>query len=303
MPGSPVPYNFRRPDKFSKDHLRSIQAIQESFGRYAGNYLAAKVRSAVHVSLVQVEQSTLGEYLDELPFPTVLFISPLDPLVGQAVMQLDMHIAFLIIDRMLGGPGGAPSVQRGASVTEIEMLLFEEVGRGLLAEFAEAWQQVTPLRSPHCEVALGAMQVQGLLPSEVALVIRHEVRVEGVTGRLTICLPASMLEPVLPRLNARLLFAHPRAGESEQLERDLAAQLERVPLQLRVELGRVSVRVAELLQIEVGDVIRLDTTAGSPLPVLVEDRVRFLGQPGQRAGQLAVRIVERVSDDSIVPSV
>ncbi|MFO7270455.1 flagellar motor switch protein FliM [Sphaerobacter thermophilus] len=302
MSGSPVPYNFRRPDKFSKDHLRSIQAIQEGFGRFAGNFLASKVRAAVHVSLVHVEQSTLGEFLDGLPFPTTLFISPLDPLVGQAVMQIDMNLAFLVIDRMLGGPGDSTPVPRaGASVTEIEMLLLEELGQGLFAEFVNAWAQVTSLRAPHCEVALGAMQVQGLLPTEIALVIRHEVRMEGATGRLTICLPASMLEPILPRLNARLLFANPRAGVGEQLERDLAAQLERVSLAVRVELGRVTVRVADLLQVEVGDVIRLDTAADSALPVLVEDRVRFLGQPGQIAGQLAVRIVERVTDDTVVP--
>lgn len=293
----PVPYNFHRPDKFSKDHIRSVQSIQESFSRFAANLLASKTRAAAHIAVGDVVQATLGEFVAELPYPTVLFVSALDPLVGQAIMHIEMDLAFLIIDRMLGGVGSGFDDRGSASVTEIEMLLIEDVGRGLFAEFCNAWEQVAVLRPQQCEVALSPIQIQGLLPSEVALVVRHEVQLLNQTGRLTICLPASMLEPLTPRLNARLLFANPRGAAGTEVERELAAQLEKVGLNVRVELGRVGVRVAELLSIEVGDVIRLDTAADSALPVAVEDRVCFLGQPGQRAGQLAVRIVERFSGE------
>src|SRR5690606_31061335 len=113
---------------------------------------------------------------------------------------------------------------------------------------------------------------------------------------LSICLPASMLEPLLPRLNARLLFATRRAVAGDNIARQLSAQMENVPLRLHVELGRVSIRVADLLDIEVGDVIRLDTSANHALPVVIEDRACFLAHPGQQAGQLAARIVERLDD-------
>lgn len=296
----PVPYNFRRPDKFSKDHIRSVQSIHDAFGRSAGHFLASKVRSAVHVDLASVEQTTLAEYLDGLPFPAVLFLSALEPLVGRAIVQVDMELAFLVVDRMLGGTGTLSTYERtSATVSEVEILLLEDLGNGLFSELCSAWEQVARLRSPGSEVALSATQVQGLLPSEVALVIRHEIRMLNVTGQLSVCLPASMLEPLTPRLNARLLFANPRADAGNQAARDLAARLENVALTIRAELGRVSIRVAELLSLEVGDVIRLDTPADSALPVLIEDRPRFLGYPGQRSGQAAIRIAERLDEESL----
>lgn len=290
----PVPYNFHRPDKFSKDHIRSVQSIQEIFSRFTANLLAAKVRSAAHGTLLQVEQETLGEFVDSLSSPELLFVTGLDPLAGQAYIHMDYDLALLVIDRMLGGTGGEGAARRGTNLTEIELLLFEDLGRGLFEELCNAWEQVAVLRPQRCEVLLSPLQIPGLLPSEVALVIRHEVHLLDHSGRLTVCLPASVLEPLMPRLNARLLFANPRLGAGVQAERDLTDQMTEVELTLQVELGRIGLRVAELLSIEIGDVIRLDTAAESALPVVVEDRACFLAQPGQRGGQMAVRIIDRL---------
>jgi flagellar motor switch protein FliM len=296
-PVGPTLYNFRRPDKFSKDHIRSIGSIQEAFSRSATNYLASKIRSASHVELTGQEQSTFGEYIDQLPTPTVLFVSELDPLAGSVVIQMDRALALMIVDRLLGGPGIAKLDRGGTTLTEIEMLLLEDLGNGLYSEFIGAWEQVAQLRSERCEVVLSPQQVQGVLPTEVALVIRHDVRIAGYKGKLTICLPASTLEPLMPRLNARLLFANPRTAGGVETERDLAAQLENAPLTVRAEVGRATVKVADLFALEIGDTIRLDGSAHAPLVVRVEDEMRFLAQPGQRGGQLAVRIVAITDDE------
>lgn len=295
-PAGPILYNFRRPDKFSKDHIRSIQSIQDTFCRFTTNFLASKLRAAVHVELSQQEQSTFGEYIDQLPSPTVMFVSELDPLSGNVVLQLDRTLALMLVDRLLGGPGVARTDRGTANITEIEMLLLEDLGKGLFAEFVNAWEQVTPLRATRCEVALSPQQVQGVLPTEVALVIRHDIRMASFKGKLSICLPASTIEPLMPRLNARLLFANPRTSGGNETQQNLALQLESAPLTVRAEIGRATVRVEDLFALEVGDVIRLDTTAHSPLLVRVEDRARYLAQPGQRAGQLAVRIIAATDD-------
>ncbi len=292
-PPTPVPYNFRRPDKFSKDHIRSIQSIQDTFSRFAANFLSAKTRSAVHVELEHLEQSTLGEYLDQLPQPTVLYVAELEPLVGRVVIQVDLALALSVIDRMLGGPGFSGQERATGAVTEIEMLLLQDIGAGIFAELTSAWEQVEKLTAVHPEVALSPMQVQGLLPSEVALVIYHDVRLFNEQGKISICLPASTLEPVMPRLNARLLFANPRTTSGDESERDIAAQLENVALTVRVELGRTTVRVADLLALEPGDIIRLDSSVDEPVPVFVEDRHCYLGNPGVLNGYQAVRIVDR----------
>lgn len=294
----PVLYNFRRPDKFSKDHIRSISSIQDIFGRLVTNYLASVVRSTVHIDLSGQEQSTFGEYLEQLPTPTIMFVSELAPLSGSVVVQLDRQLAMMIIDRLLGGAGTPRQERGGGALTEIELLLLEDLGKGLFRELVNAWEQVAQLQAERCEVALSAQQVQGALPTEVALVIRHEVRLFNAKGKLTICLPASTLEPLLPRLNARLLFANPRTTAGSVSEQHLLGQLNGAALTVRVELGKTHVRVDDLMALEVGDIVRLDTPAGSPFMLRVENRACFLAQPGQRNGQRAVRIVDYAEEDA-----
>jgi flagellar motor switch protein FliM len=297
-PSGPIPYNFRRPDKFSKDHIRSIQSIQETFSRFTTNYLANKIRSAVHIELSQQVQATFGEYIDSLPSPTVLFVTELDPLVGNVIMQMDRTLAFMIVDRLLGGSGTAKS-DRGSNVTEIEILLLEEIGRGLFNELTSAWEQVAQLSATRCDVILSPGQVQGVLPTEVSLVIRHDIRMFNQRGKISICLPASTLEPLMPRLNARLLFANPRNNAGLDLRDDLASQIENARLDVHVEIGSAHVRVSELTALEVGDIIRLDSGAHDPLLVKIQDRDCFLAQPGQKAGHMAVRIVDYVDQHAL----
>ncbi len=298
-PPEPVLYNFHRPDKFSKDHMRSIQTIQELFCRFAANFLGSSVRSAVNIELERLEQSTVGEYVDRLPVPTVMFVSELDPLPGNVIFQMDRNLALVTVDRLLGGEGTGKHDRGNAPVTEIEMLLLEDLGRGLIGEFIAAWDQVAPLQLSRCDVALSPPQIQGALPTGVAVILRHDVRMLEAKGKLTICLPASTLEPLMPRLNARLLFANLRPQTGDGSTQALIEQMENALLTLRVEVGRATLRIAELLTLEVGDVIRLDSAANSPFVVKAGDRDAFLAQPGQQAGHLAVRIVDFV--DNIQP--
>ncbi|GBD21058.1 Flagellar motor switch protein FliM [bacterium HR28] len=295
--GKPVPYDFRRPDKFSKDHIRSIQSIHEAFDRFASNYLSAHVRTAVHSELGPIEQTTLGDYLDRLPPQVVLCLAELEPLVGRVLLELDFTTASRLVDRMLGGAGEERPPFTATTITEIELLLLRELGNGLFHELANAWEQVVRLHPQPCEVVLSGQQIQGLMPSEIVLLVQHNVRLFDSEGQFTVVLPASTLEPILPRLNARVLFANPRRGTSPEVLAHLSAQLEEVPLQLRVELGRVRLTVQDLLALEVGDVLVLDQDVSFPLTVYVENEPRFYAFPGRRGRSLAVRIGGTVTEE------
>jgi flagellar motor switch protein FliM len=227
-----------------------------------------------------------------------MFVTELDPLAGNVVMQLDRSIAFMIVDRLLGGAGTGKS-DRATNVTEIEILLLEEIGSGLIQELTSAWEQVAQLKATRCDVVLSPGQVQGVLPTEVSLVIRHDMRLFNQRGKLSICLPASTLEPLMPRLNARLLFANPRNNTGIDLRDDLAEQIENAKLNLRVEIGKASVSMGDLVALEAGDIIRLDTGAHEPMTVLIEDRPCFLATPGQKSGHMAVRIADYVDQHAL----
>lgn len=294
--GKPIPYDFRRPDKFSKDHIRSIQSIHEAFDRFASNYLSAQVRSAVHSELGPIEQTTLGDYLDRLPPQVVLCLAEVEPLVGRIVLEIDFATASRLVDRMLGGAGEERPPFTATTITEIELLLLRELGNGLFAELVNAWEQVIRLHPQPCEVVLSGQQIQGMMPSEIVLLVQHTVRLFDSEGQFTVVLPASTLEPVLPRLNARVLFANPRRGTTPEVLAHLTAQLEEVPLALRVELGRAQLTVRELLALEVGDVLVLDQDVDFPLTVYVENEPCFYAFPGQRGRFLAVRIAGPITE-------
>lgn len=295
--GKPIPYDFRRPDKFSKDHIRSIQSIHEAFDRFASNYLSAQVRSAVHCELGPIEQTTLGDYLDRLPSQVVLCIAEFEPLVGRIILEIDFATASRLVDRMLGGAGEERPPFTATTITEIELLLLRELGNGLFGELAAAWEQVIRLHPQPCEVVLSGQQIQGMMPSEIVLLVQHQVRLFESEGTFTVVLPASTLEPVLPRLNARVLFANPRRATSPQVIADLMAQLEEVSLQLRVELGRARLTVQELLALEPGDVLVLDQDVSFPLAVYVENEPCFYAFPGQRGRSLAIRIAGTLTEE------
>jgi len=295
--GKPVLYDFRRPDKFSKDHIRSIQSIHEAFDRFASNYLSGQVRSAVHSELGPIEQMTLGDYVDGLPQQVVLCLAELEPLVGRVMLEIDFATASRLVDRLLGGAGEERPPFTATTITEIELLLLRELGNGLFQELANAWEQVIRLHPQPCEVVLSGQQIQGLMPSEIVLIVRHELRLFDSEGHVRVVLPSSTLEPILPRLNARVLFANPRRGASAQVIADLTAQLEEVPLEIRVELGRAWLTVDELMQLEAGDVLVLDQDVSFPLLVYVENEPCFYAFPGKRGRSLAVRIAGTVTEE------
>lgn len=295
--GRPIPYDFRRPDKFSKDHIRSIQSIHEAFDRFVSNYLAAQVRSAVHSELGTIEQTTLGDYLDRLPSQVVLMLAELEPLVGRLILELDFATASRLVDRMLGGAGEERPPFTANTITEIELLLLRELGNGLFRELASAWEQVIQLQPQPCEVVLSGQQIQGLMPSEIVLLVQHQLRLFESEGTFTVVLPSSTLEPVLPRLNARVLFANPRRGTSPQVIADLTAQLEEVTLHVSVELGRARLTVRDLLALEVGDILVLDQDVAQPLTVFVENQPCFYAFPGLRGRSLAVRIAGTTEEE------
>src|SRR5918912_1326572 len=137
-------YDFRRPDKFSKEHLRSLRILHESFARLLGQALTSYLSAGVQVRLTMLEQGTYDEYIQSLPTPTVIYVVGLAPLPGQAVIELNLPVARVLIDRLLGGSGTPPS--RVTDMTEIEMALLKTIGQFVLSSLRDAWVNVAPLR-------------------------------------------------------------------------------------------------------------------------------------------------------------
>ena len=282
-------YDFRRPDKFSKEHIRAIQNIHETFARVTASSLSSYLRASTTVSLSSVEQVVYDEYVHQLSNPTLVNLVELQPLSGRIVVEMGMNLGLAMLDRMMGGSGQV-SARRG-ELTDIEMALLRSLGSTIIAGLKDGWTAVADLQPVLVETVLNADLVQAALPGDIAALLLFEIHALGISGTISICIPHPVIEPLMDRLNTQAWFSSgSRKADSEDDRLRLADGLRNARLPIKVELGSTSITVGELLDVREGDVIRLDRSADGELPILAGKRARFLGRPGTLGGNRAVQV-------------
>ena len=291
------PYYLRYPDKFSRDQLRTVQSIHDTYGRLVGNALAAQTRANVVIQFSSIDQMPFGEYLQSLESPSCIFVVSGDPLPGHYVIQLSFTVAMHILDRLQGGSGLRPRIPSAGSVTDIERALILAVGRWLVAEFGQAWQEISPFNATEGELVFLPHQVRQILASEVSLAIVYEIRVFDQIGQLSVAIPGSMLEPVMNRLSASMFFAAsgPRPRRVQRDRSEIEGPLGDVTLPVAVNLGRATLTMADVADLRVGDVIVTDQDVHSPLEMAVAGETLFDVRPGRIGGRMAAQIVRVVA--------
>lgn len=283
-------YDFRRPDKFSKDQLRTLQIVHESFARSVATYMSGYVRTTVEGEVVSVTESTYDEFIRSLSNPTLLSVVGLSPLEGNALIEIPPDLSFVIIDRLLGGPGTLPT--RIRELTEIEQTVMSRVLHQMASALGDAWTNLVALEPKVHRMEVNPQFVQLLPPHDMVVVIAIRMRLHGVQGRVNVCLPYMSLEPIAPRLSAHYLFGGGERTEVGQHVDQLRGRVEKMSVELKVSLGEASVTVGELVDLAVGDIIRLDSRSDAPLSVHIGDKLKFSGKPGLLGSRLAVQITE-----------
>ena len=281
-------YDFRRPDKFSKEQLRTISMIHDNFTRLLATFFSAHFRAVVQLSLSSVDQMTYGEFTRALSDPTVLSIFTLKPLKGNGLLDITPAVAFPMIDRLFGGPGQA--VEKIRPLTEIEQTVMDRLSRGFLSSLAEAWRNVIELEPRLEAMESNPMFAQIASPNEIVVAVVIDLRMGEHRGNINLCLPYLLIEPVLPKLSAHSWFASSQREATPELLSNLNHRLAETGVPLIAVLGQAAVSVRDLLGLEAGDVVRLDTRVGGEIDVTVGSRPKFTGQPGTFNGRLAVRI-------------
>jgi flagellar motor switch protein FliM len=282
-------YDFRRPDKFSKEHIRAIQNIHETFARVTASSLSSYLRSTTTVSLSSIEQVVYDEYVHQLSNPTLVNLVELQPLAGRIVVEMNMNLGLAMLDRMMGGAGQMN--MRRNELTDIEMALLRSLGATVSAGLRDGWTAVADLQPVLVETVLNADLVQAALPGDIAALLLFEIHTLGMSGTISICVPHPVIEPLMDRLNTQAWFsASSRKSGSEDDRLKLADSIRAARLPISVELGSTSITVGELLEIRADDVIRLDRNADAELPIRAGRRARFLGRPGTMGGNRAIQV-------------
>src|SRR4030081_889983 len=198
-------YDFRRPDRFSKEHIRAIQNIHETFARVTASSLSSYLRSATTVSLSSIGQGVYYEYVHQLAKPTLVNLVELQPLAGRIVVEMNMNLGLAMLDRMMGGAGQV-NVRRN-ELTDIEMALLRSLGSTISAGLKDGWTAVADLQPVLVETVLNADLVQAALPGDIAALLLFEIHTLGLSGTISICVPHPVIEPLMDRLNTQAWFS------------------------------------------------------------------------------------------------
>lgn len=278
-------YNFRKPNKFTKDQIRTLFMINENLSRILANFLSGYLRNSIDVKIESVEQATYEEFLFNISPPVLLTVFQMLPLDGSAVMRMDSNFTFPVIDLLFGG-SGTKNIQP-KEFTEIELRVLKNLNQKILDCMALAWAGVFTI-NPTIETTETNPQFNQIIsPNETVAVITLSTIIVGHKSIIQLCFPWETLKEIIPNLTAQNWFAVRKSLEMSK-SKDIENNLGKVFLDLDVRCGETELTIQELMCLEVGDVVLLDVALGEDMDLLVEGHPKYKGQPGIVGDKLAI---------------
>lgn len=290
---APVRYDFRRPNKFNRDHVRALQISSETFARQWTTLLSTTLRAVSQVSVRKIEQFTYDEYVREIPNPSYLAILALRPLAGTAILHLPLPVVMASVDRLVGGPGSARQPRR--AITEIEGSLLRTLMGRVLRELAYGFESLTHIEPQlvHQESNPQFAQIAGA--SDMVVVIEFDIRMASTGGVASLCIPFSSLQPVLDELTANALEAGKQSVDPVGLRLSLEERLNEAPLPVSVRFSQVTLTAAEIVALHPGDLVALHHHVEAPLDIAISGVNRFQARAGRRGKRLAALVLDAES--------
>jgi flagellar motor switch protein FliM len=286
-------YDFKRPERISKDQMRALQTLHETFARNFGASLSGFLRTIVEIRIAHAEQMTYSEFITSLPNPTSFNLVNCAPLDGQMCLELSPLIIYPIIDRLLGGSNQDVFIPQRA-MTLIETRLIQRIlNRGMTA-LAEAWESIKKIEFKLGEMESNPQIVQIVPPNEVVVVIGFEIKMTNRAGTMSLCIPFNVIEPLVDALSAQSWFLAGKNRGEHQWEKSIAGRLSDASLDVAAVLANTTMTLADLRNLEVGDVLMTEKPATSPVVLTAADVPKFLASIGQFKGNRALRIVRPI---------
>jgi flagellar motor switch protein FliM len=288
-------YDFRRPERVSKEQLKGLQSFFEAFARELGILLPPFLRTVVRVDLVSIDQLTYDEFILSVARPTSMSIIDMAPLEGRAVIELSPTMVFPIVDRVLGGKGVALPTAR--ELTEIEDRIVYRIVLMILDTWKRAWEHLVEFKMSVVSQESDPLIVQIVAGSEMIVLVGYEVYIGETVGSMNMCIPLVVLNPVLDQISSQAHFQRALPPEVILATRmHIEGVVKRARVDVEPILGQTRLMLSDVARLQPGDVIPLDTAAAEPIPVRVGGVTRFLAKPGRRGEQSSVQLTSIVRD-------
>lgn len=283
-----VTYDFKHPTQVSKEQQRMLENIHSNFARMLASSFSGIQRSVVDCDIAFVDQTTYAEFIMSLSNPSCSYTFSIEPLGGVAIFDFAIPVAYSFIDRQFGGTGGS-SPQEPRPLTSIERAVMSKVVTHSLADLETTWEPLIKIQVSDAELETNPEFMQVAAPSDTVVLIAFEVNSQHASGLVNLCYPYFTLEPVMEFLNVQAGVGHAR-GRRENTKDDRLEQLDRVFAPIRAVLGKGRVSLGELLSLQAGDVLKLDTPVTQDAVLYIGTRPKFLGRPGLSGKRRAIQL-------------
>lgn len=281
-------YDFARPSKFSKEHLRTLVFIFEHYARLLSTNLPVYLRKNVQVEVMHSEAATYQEFSNSLSNPVILGVVNFSPLEGNVIMEMAASLGYTIVDRMLGGDG--KPLEKSREFTEIELTIIERIMVVCTNLLVEPWQSVQVLEPMLERIETNSQFAQFVTPTEMTSIITMNIRIGDVEGLMNICIPYAVLEPVIDKVNTKFWYSTAAAAEDGAFREYLEESLQRARIPVRAIMGKSAISVNDFIHLQPGDIIKVNTKIEDELDVYVGNIKKFSAIPGAYEDSYAVKI-------------
>jgi flagellar motor switch protein FliM len=288
-------YDFRSPQKFTKEHLRTLELIHDNYGRIISTYLTAQVRTSVKIKIETIQQITYEEFIHSIPNPTILTVFKMPPLDGSILFETNPEFVFQIIDVLLGGTGKRKTASR--EFTDIDKNIIRKINEGLISNLKLAWEDILEV-TPEIEgLETNPALNQTLAPNEPVALITFSVEMGNSNTFINMCIPYLSVEKVLDNLVVKYWFRGNNQDSVDKSKNLIEKRLNIVEVSITSILGTTHVSVDEFLRLAVGDVITLDNKCNDPIKTNIGDESYFYGKPGIIGKYRGVQILDIIDKD------
>lgn len=289
-PAGVTPYDFRRPTKLSREHLRMLQMSYDTFARRATTLLTSALRQVCQVTHTDIVQQSYEEYVAGLPQQTLMAMLDVPPLPGTGIFEFSLPTALASIDHLLGGPGGPQQLR---TLTDVELVLIKGLLDQILGNLQYAFELLLGMKPALNDIEYNPAFAQAAGATDAVVVAEFDMVIGSEQCRATLCLP---LTPMLPRLamhRARGEDAVDAGMVGTSAVRRLKDRLGNVPLEVGVRFSPTTLSTQQILNLAVGDIVPLRHKLGAPLTIEAAGETFAHAIAGRTGPHLAALIVQQ----------
>jgi flagellar motor switch protein FliM len=285
-------YDFKRPERVSKEQMRSLESLHETFARNFGASLSGYLRTIIEVRQATIEQLTYSEFIQSLPNPTNFNLLTAEPLNGQMCLEVSPLIIYPILDRLLGGSNAEVFIPQ-RPLTTIELRVVNRITERALNCLTEVWSEMVEVRFAVREVESNPHLMQIVAPNEVVVVIGFEIKMGPRMGTMSLCIPFTVIEPVVNKIVSQGWLAYQRHSATEARSEELARCIGATNVTLTAYLATTTITMHDLLTLQTGDILQTTKPRTGEHLLQVEGENKFAGVLGRHKDNLAIKITRR----------